>query len=157
MTRWLPSWTKPESKPCVCVLPCFVFRISSFLYIYFIIKNRYYNSYNNLDNRNSFLTREIEILDSISSQFNTAMSSKSNKDRFVEQLRSIKDSVCDSDSKVSGRLEQEKRSQTALSEKLNRLIDHERSYFKLVKEFQDACSKNEYLQQEAARAGIVLE
>ena len=55
--------------------------------------------------------------------------------------------------KVTGRLESESATKNALLSQVKSLVDKERAYFKLAKEFQQACALNEVLEQKLTAAG----
>jgi hypothetical protein len=55
----------------------------------FIETRKYYNSFNTLDDTRRFLESELNILKSISDQYDTAMKNKSNKEAFVKSMQGI--------------------------------------------------------------------
>jgi hypothetical protein len=104
---------------------------------------KYFETYNTLDETHRILTKEVTLINSITDNFDTAMSSKAGKEQFLGQLANIVKSTEQSLEKQkatlgikAGRLEEMQAAHQAL-------VDEQRRYFKAVKDFQEECNKNE--------------
>ena len=108
---------------------------------------RYYATYNTLDTTLNFLAKEVKLIDSIINNFEGAMRTKASQEEFLQQFESIIKGVQDS------LLKQEitmKKKQAEVAEKesdYTLVIEDQRKYFKLVKDFQEECNRNEALAQ----------
>lgn len=108
---------------------------------------RYYATYNTLDTTRNFLAKEVKLIDSIINNFEGAMRTKASQEEFLQQFESIIKGVQDS------LLKQEitmKKKQAEVAEKesdYTLVIEDQRKYFKLVKDFQEECNRNEALAQ----------
>jgi len=107
---------------------------------------KHYNTYNNLTDRTEFLDRELNLLDTVYQKYSSAMGSQGAKEKFVEELARIHADVEKSVGGVAGNLTKLQTERTALQDEYNVLMDNQRAYFKACKDFQDECTKNEYLQ-----------
>lgn len=68
-------------------------------------------------------------------------------------MQDIVKTLNDNLTKVSGRLESESTTKNALLAQVKSLVDKERTYFKLAKDFQLACALNEQLEQQLTTLG----
>ncbi|GMI46720.1 hypothetical protein TrCOL_g1666 [Triparma columacea] len=106
---------------------------------------RYYATYNTLDTTRNFLAKEVKLIDSITNNFEGAMRNKASQEEFLQQFESIIKGVQDSLSKQEAVM---KRKQDEVAEKdaeYTLVIEDQRKYFKLVKDFQEECNRNEAL------------
>ncbi len=117
----------------------------------FVETRRYFNAYNTLESTKSFLQKEVSILNSIYDNYKTAMNSRSSRDVFMNSLAEILKSVTQSLEKAETKLNNEKDSKTKISDKFSALVDRERTFYKLTKEFQEECKKNETLQSKIVK------
>lgn len=108
---------------------------------------KYFQNYNTLSSTMTYLEKEISLINSIHDIFQTAMKSKSNKAKFLEQLLGILSSVNSNLSKTEQKLTDEKQMLHELSNQHMVLVERERAYHKAAKEFELECSKNEQLME----------
>jgi len=113
---------------------------------------QYYTSYNTLDDTRNFLSKESSILLSVQENYKPAMSSKSNRDKFLDSLQTILKSVNQNLEKTLTKLTEEKANRDKLNENYIELVERERAFAKATKEFQEECRKNELLQQKITGA-----
>jgi len=107
---------------------------------------QYYISYNTLEDTRSVIAREVSILNSIHDNYKTAMSTKQNREKFIESMDTIIKSVSQNLEKEDGKQGKEKKNFDELNQKYLKLVEKERNFYKATKEFQDECKKNEKLQ-----------
>lgn len=117
---------------------------------------RYYTTYNTLDDTKLYLAKEFEYLNSIHESFAKAMSSPASKAVFLRQFESIVSSARQAHEKVvrdsappprpreshppvqvNARRTQEKARRDELNDAYLRLVEQQRLYYKLIKEFQE--------------------
>lgn len=108
----------------------------------FVETRKYYNSFNALDDTRRFLESELSILRSISTQYDEAMRSRSNKEAFVNSMQTIVGSVEQSYDKTRAKHQEESDRRDALHEEHVALLDKQREYAKLTKEFLAEAAKN---------------
>jgi len=106
----------------------------------------YYNVYNALVNMKNALETEIKLLESIQTQYPNVKKSKANKENFNASLKKITSNLDDNLNRAKDALENEKKKRDTLDEKYIGLVAQEREYYRLAKEFQEECNKNEQLQ-----------
>jgi hypothetical protein len=107
---------------------------------------KYYAVYNTLDTTLTFLQKEVKLLNSISETFPTAMKSSSSRTEFANQFETIVHGVEESLSRQRTVLDQKDAQVDAVKSTHQRLVDDQRKYYKAVKDFQEECDKNEWLQ-----------
>ncbi len=107
---------------------------------------KYYAVYNTLDTTLTFLQKEVKLLNSISETFPTAMKSSSSKTEFANQFETIVRGVEESLSRQRTVLDQKDAQVDTVKSVHQRLVDDQRTYYKAVKDFQEECDKNEWLQ-----------
>ncbi len=108
----------------------------------FVETRKYYNSFNALDDTRRFLEREVSIVKSIHEQYGEAMKSKANKEAFVNSLQTIVASVEQSHDKTRAKHEDESKRHDLLHSEHVALLDKQREYAKLTKEFAAQAAKN---------------
>ena len=106
---------------------------------------RYYTKYNTLTDTHKFLTKEISILNSISSKYAAVSASETQKAAFLAQIDTIQAGVKDNLTRVEQKEAEEMAQRDGLSDKLNKVLDKQRLYFKAVQTFQHECKRNEVL------------
>mmetsp|Transcript_10960 Transcript_10960/g.19826 ORF Transcript_10960/g.19826 Transcript_10960/m.19826 type:complete len:624 (-) Transcript_10960:66-1937(-) len=106
---------------------------------------RYYATYNTLDSTRNFLSKEVKLIDSITNNFENAMKTKSSQEEFLQQFEAILKGVQDSLSKQDGILRKRQEEVSKKEVEYTSVIEDQRRYFKLVKDFQEECNKNEAL------------
>jgi len=109
---------------------------------------RYFNTFNTLEDTRTFLAKETSIYNSILDNFQQAMKSKKARQELVTSMAGIVKSVVENLEKVDGKLQTEIEKKHAAAEAYKQLVDKERTYFKLAKQFQEACALNEKLENE---------
>ena len=92
----------------------------------------------------------MSLINSLQQNF-TKATTLSAKEKLAESVDGLMKSVGASLDKVSQRLSDETASKLALQKKYDLLVEKQRKYFKLVKEYQSEAQKAEQL--ELARAG----
>ena len=107
---------------------------------------KHYNTFNNLKDRTEFLDKELGFLDGVFSGYSSSMSSKSAKAKFVEEVTRVHGDVEKGRASVEAALDKGSEQRNALQDEYNALMENQRAYFKACKDFQDECTKNEYLQ-----------
>ncbi|KAI0211684.1 Coiled-coil domain-containing protein 93 [Lamellibrachia satsuma] len=107
---------------------------------------QFYILYNTLDDTKLYLSKEVNLLNSIYDNFEEAMSSESTKQQFLKQFEQIVESVKQNRVKVEKRKQTEKMRRDQLNDEHLNLIEKQRLYFKTVKDFQEECRRNEILQ-----------
>ncbi|KYQ90201.1 hypothetical protein DLAC_08800 [Tieghemostelium lacteum] len=108
---------------------------------------QYYSTYNTSSDKKALLENELSILNTIQSKYDISMSSKVNKETFIKNMENIITSIQDALDKSTSKWNQEKQQADRLQDQYVNLLDQERNYYKLTKEFEEECSKNALLQQ----------
>lgn len=67
------------------------------------------------------------------------------REQFLKQFENMVDGVKQNRSKLERRREEEKLKRDKLNEEFLELIEKGRTYFKLIRDFQEECRKNEIL------------
>ena len=104
---------------------------------------KYYDSYNMLDEKKGYLVKEASLINSIHENFAKSAAGGGGRDKLVESVEGVVKSVQQSLDKVKARLADEVAQKEAAQLQYDKLVDKERKYFKLVKEFQLECERNE--------------
>lgn len=104
---------------------------------------KYFETYNTLEETLNMMKKEVNLINSITDNFDAAMKTKATKEQFLSQFQNIIKGVQSS-------LEVQQRNRDAKSMRLEsltanyqNLVDEQRRYFKAVKDFQEECNKNE--------------
>ncbi|CAE7440423.1 CCDC93, partial [Symbiodinium microadriaticum] len=106
---------------------------------------KYYAMYNTLDSTLSFLQKEIKLLNSIGENFDDAMSNSISTAEYLQQFSNIVKGVEDSLRRQIANARQREQQVEDLKATHQNLVDEQRKYFKAVKDFQEECTKNEWL------------
>lgn len=106
---------------------------------------QFYTLYNTLDDTKLYLDKEVSLLNSIHDTFEQAMASVANKEQFLKQFESIVAGVNSNKNKLEKKKQEEKMRRDQLNDKYLDLIENQRLYFKVVKDFKEECRKNEIL------------
>ncbi|XP_059151423.1 coiled-coil domain-containing protein 93-like [Physella acuta] len=106
---------------------------------------QFFTLYNTLEDTKTYLFKEVQLLNSIHDNFQTAMSSLTNKEAFLKQFEQIVEGVKQNKAKAEKKRQEEKMKRDQLSDHHLDLIEKQRLYFKTVKEFKEECRKNEIL------------
>ncbi|OQV18537.1 Coiled-coil domain-containing protein 93 [Hypsibius exemplaris] len=115
---------------------------------------KYYTLYNTLTDTKTYYEKEVQLLESIHDNFEVAMGSESAKEQFLRQLEAILESLRQTVTKAEKRRQNEKLKRDQLNDKYMELLEKQRYYSKLIKEFQQECSLNEDLQALAVERGL---
>jgi len=107
---------------------------------------KHFDTFNNLQDRTTFLDRELVLLDSIYAKYPEARKNDTGKEKLKEELGRIQADVDKSTQGVQANLTKLKENRTQLTDQYNQLMEEQRAYHKACKDFQDECTKNEYLQ-----------
>jgi hypothetical protein len=108
---------------------------------------KFYSMYNTLEESHEYMSKEVDLLNSVIDGFPKAMRSKPQKEQFLASFKNILSGVEQSHEHVNKALNQAKEEREALTQKYNKLVEKQRNYFKAVKEFQEECFKNEKLSE----------
>lgn len=111
---------------------------------------QFYSLYNTLEDKRRYLEKEVNVLESIHDNFETAMSTPSGKEEFLQQLANIVEGIGKNKEALERKKEGEKAKLDQLNERLAVLIEKKRLYYKKVKEFQEECKKNDALQNNSS-------
>eukprot|EP00455_Lapot_gusevi_P003398 TRINITY_DN11393_c0_g2_i1.p1 TRINITY_DN11393_c0_g2~~TRINITY_DN11393_c0_g2_i1.p1 ORF type:complete len:700 (-),score=250.18 TRINITY_DN11393_c0_g2_i1:113-2152(-) len=106
---------------------------------------KYFALYNTLYDTRNYMTKQVSLLESIQTGFPQAMTSPQNKQAFLESFSQILTGVERLIDKAQNDLNTEVAKLEAQSEKYNEQVEQQRNYFKMVKQFQDECFRNEKL------------
>lgn len=106
---------------------------------------QFYTLYNILDDSRLYISKEINLLNSIHDTFEQAMSSPTTKEQFLKQFEQIVEGVKQNRTKVEKKKQETKMKRDQLSDQYLDIVEKERLYFKTVKDFKDECHKNELL------------
>lgn len=106
---------------------------------------KYYGVYNTLKTTQTFLQKEISLIDSIYDNVDVAMKSKAATQAFFSQLDGILQNVDATRAKQQSlRKEHQQRVET-LDSKYQVLLENERTYVTAIRAFQKECERNERL------------
>uniref|UniRef100_A0A7S4N5E4 CCDC93 coiled-coil domain-containing protein n=1 Tax=Paramoeba aestuarina TaxID=180227 RepID=A0A7S4N5E4_9EUKA len=109
---------------------------------------QYYSTYNTLSNTLEFWHSEVQLMESISGNYKTAMKNDKTKEMFVKQLEEKLTIVEGNIKKANDKLMNEKTTLDEVKRKYGALLEKERAYYKATKDFQEECALNERLQEE---------
>lgn len=106
---------------------------------------KYYALYNTLETTLSFLQKEAKLLNAISDNFDNAMMNANSKTEYLTQISNIVNGVDESLRKQESLSQQKEAKLDQMKVTHQNLVDEQRRYFKAVKDFQEECTKNEWL------------
>ncbi|KAG4076761.1 hypothetical protein HA402_009107 [Bradysia odoriphaga] len=109
---------------------------------------QFYTMYNTLDDTKRYLTKELSLLNSIHENYNDGMANPQSKEQFVTQLETIVDGVKQTKIKVKNKFEDERAKRDGLNSQLMCLIEQQRKYATVVKQFTNECQRNEHMTQQ---------
>ena len=101
-----------------------------------------------MNSKLEFLQKEMKLLNSISENFEPAMRDPGSRAEFLGQCGDIVSGVDSSLEKQKKLLQESERESTQLKEKHFGLVQEQRAYYKAIKDFQQECDKNEWLEQQ---------
>jgi hypothetical protein len=110
---------------------------------------KFFELYNATQASFDFMQTEVKLLNSIIEMFPSAVlkGGPAARAEFIAKLEQILEGVASNKSHVQLESAAVAQRKELLLSKYNSLLDKQRHYFKVVKEFQDECFKNEQLQQ----------
>ena len=116
----------------------------------------YFAAYNVLADTKKYLQKEISLLNSLQSQVQPAMESVSGKSSLVSALASIQDGVVANIKRVDEKLKSEQAAVDTIRDEYVEAQRQHRQYLSLVKQFKDACAREEELRSKisAARSSV---
>jgi chromosome segregation ATPase len=104
---------------------------------------KYYNLFNTLEEKKGYLSKEVSLLNSIYDNYTKATAG--NKDKIVDSIETLLKSVQQMLNKVEQRLSSATSSKDTVQQKYDKLVEKQRKYFQLVKDYQAECQRNEEL------------
>lgn len=116
---------------------------------------KYYATYNMLESTRNYLQKEEKLISSINDKFATEMRSRSSKSAFVKGCVKVVEGLRQNLERSNNKLLQAQEHRDDAKAAQQRAIDKQRAYYQCVKEFQEACDRNEQLtaKLEALKAG----
>lgn len=114
---------------------------------------KYYGLYNTYDTTLTFLQKEVKLLNSISDNLGEAMKTSASKAEYLQQIEQIVKGVDDSLSRQLNSCNNKEKGLDEIKATYQTLVDEQRGYFKAVKDFQEECTKNEWLTNKLQEAG----
>ncbi len=106
---------------------------------------KYYEMYNRLNTIYQYLQSELTILESIITNFPIGMKTQASQTQMLSQFEKMLVGVQNSRETVELQYESARQKEVLLVTKYDKLLERQRTYFKLVKDFQDECDVNEKL------------
>jgi hypothetical protein len=108
---------------------------------------RCFDAYNVLAETQTFLRKEISLLNSLQSQAAEANATEEGRASLVASLRGIRSGVRANLERVDERLRAERATTAVLSEKVAEARARRRAYLSAVKRFQEACDREEAMRR----------
>ncbi|RWS16258.1 coiled-coil domain-containing protein 93-like protein [Dinothrombium tinctorium] len=106
---------------------------------------KFYILYNQLDDTKIHLNKELNLLNSILTNFNQAANNPTIREQFLSQFEQIVGNIKQAKLQIEKRKQMEKMKKDQLNEQYVDLVEKQRLYYKAVKEFTEECRKNEQL------------
>jgi len=106
---------------------------------------QFFTLYNTLEDTKSYLSKEVQLLNSIYDNFQQAMASPANREVFLKQFEQMVDGVKQNKARAEKKRQEEKMKRDQLGDTHLDLVEKQRTYFKTVKDFKEECRKNEIL------------
>ena len=106
---------------------------------------KYFAQYNTLEQTLSFVTKEISLLKSIQEGYVKASQNSAAKESLRDSVANILKNLSQSKDKLASELDVEVKKVNALIDTKSKLLEQQREYARIVKEFQDMCQLNEKL------------
>ncbi|EXC32578.1 hypothetical protein L484_002524 [Morus notabilis] len=106
---------------------------------------KHYDTYNALLEIKELMLKETSLLNSISSQFQNAITSTAGRMKLIDSMEGIVKGSQQKLQKVRLGLEEQEKIRDALKERYTAAIAAQRQWYSLLKAFQEACAKNERL------------
>ncbi|XP_071445829.1 coiled-coil domain-containing protein 93 isoform X2 [Hetaerina americana] len=106
---------------------------------------QFYTLYNTLDDTKLYLSKELNLLNSILDTYGEAMSSSAGKEQFMRQFDIIVEGIKQNKMKVGKRRTEEIERREALAARLLTLVEAQRKYVAAVRQLTAECRRNEAL------------
>ena len=106
---------------------------------------KYYALYNSLRDAYQFMSSEKSLLESIIAQYPAASKQRAGKEAFVANMDSVILGVDRQRQAKQAEVDREKAARDGLTAQYDALMERQRSYFRMVKAFQEECLRNEKL------------
>mmetsp|Transcript_35315 Transcript_35315/g.92688 ORF Transcript_35315/g.92688 Transcript_35315/m.92688 type:complete len:598 (+) Transcript_35315:45-1838(+) len=104
---------------------------------------KFYSLFNTLEEKKGYLSKEVSLLNSIHENYTKAAAG--NKDRIAESVEGLLKSVQQNLQKVEQRLSDATSTRNTAQQRYDKLVEKQRKYFQLVKDYQTECQRNEML------------
>ncbi|XP_014288769.1 coiled-coil domain-containing protein 93 isoform X2 [Halyomorpha halys] len=107
---------------------------------------QYYTLYNSMSDQHEYLNKEIKLLDSILEGYNaTVNGSQHAKEEFINKFETLVDGIKQNKAKVETKRNEERDAKDRLRSQLFSMIEQQRQYASLLKQFREECEVNETL------------
>ena len=106
---------------------------------------KYYHLYNSLNDSNESMKNEVNLLQTIQTEFPKRCKNAEDRDAFIKSMEKMINSLKTNDENAKKKLETVKNDKDEQASKYNELLNYQRKYYKYVKEFQNACNINSQL------------
>ncbi|XP_055696208.1 coiled-coil domain-containing protein 93 [Lutzomyia longipalpis] len=107
----------------------------------------FYTLYNTLGDTKMYLTKELELLNSIYESYAATQNSTSSRAQFLKQFESMAEGIHQMKLKIKNKCDDEKARRDGLNEQLLIQIDQQRKLATAVKQLQLECKRNDELQE----------
>ncbi|XP_055698550.1 coiled-coil domain-containing protein 93 isoform X2 [Phlebotomus papatasi] len=107
----------------------------------------FYTLYNTLGDTKMYLTKELELLNSIYENYSATQNSSTSRAQFLKQFESLAEGIRQMKIKIKNKCDDEKVKRDGYNEQLLILIDQQRKLANAVKQLQLECKKNDDLQE----------
>eukprot|EP00771_Trimastix_marina_P000239 gnl/Trimastix_PCT/1248.p1 GENE.gnl/Trimastix_PCT/1248~~gnl/Trimastix_PCT/1248.p1 ORF type:complete len:602 (+),score=167.59 gnl/Trimastix_PCT/1248:57-1808(+) len=107
---------------------------------------KFFTRFNTLSEKKEYLEREVSLLQSIQENFAPSMRNKGTQKAFIENVEKVVQSVVANLERVHSTRDSERACCDIKAQQYAKIVEDQRRYFKLVKQFQEECTRNEYLQ-----------
>ena len=114
---------------------------------------RYYALFNTLEEKKSYLGKEVSLLNSLNDNFSKAAAGGGSKEKILESVESILKSVLQTLAKAEAKLADTQATRDAQQQAFDKHVEKQRKYYGLVAQYQAACEANAKLSEQASRAG----
>ncbi|XP_059610807.1 coiled-coil domain-containing protein 93 [Phlebotomus argentipes] len=107
----------------------------------------FYTLYNTLEDTKTYLTKELELLNSIYENYSATQNSANSRAQFLKQFESLAEGIRQMKNKMRTKCDDEKAKRDGYNEQLLILVDQQRKLATAVKQLQLECKKNDELQE----------
>ncbi|PSS28906.1 Coiled-coil domain-containing protein [Actinidia chinensis var. chinensis] len=112
---------------------------------------KFYATFNTLLEIKDLMLKETSLLNSISSQFQDAITSTAGRMKLIDSMEGIMKGTQQKLEKVQLALQAEQKICDAVKEKYTAAFAEQRSCYSLIKAFQEECTKNERLRSQSPK------